>query len=365
MCKDLISISTIMLLLASNNAFAHYSREYKVRKNPTEREYIRDQGDDRYRYKEPTARTQVNEQTDLFDKSITNWDQFQEGMDPGQFAPTSGSEIALDFVEEGGMARANAEKDSLSSIRASDLDSRGRAKFDEFRREFPEDSDLYVDYTRPLNKRLLEDAASLADGQDELLGDLIGKLKELGVDCKTVKGPKVVEPEFYMQIKTKEHKDSVYNQTICEELRGHYNCTDNMSLHCLEKGWSHPWESEEREIKFNHSDVTGRGWSYSVHWKRKRHGIHFGVKHRRGGKPTRSPIEPEVRAEIAKRLGVEIEHIHPNIRINARGNGEPYHEIWPQFFAWDTYSVFYRYRDGHETCEKWSEERWDESCGLR
>ena len=65
----------------------------------------------------------------------------------------------------------------------------------------------------------LKDAKKIAKGQDELMRNLLEKLADVGVDCKTVKGPLEQEPTYYLQVEKEVQKDTVYNQTFCEELR--------------------------------------------------------------------------------------------------------------------------------------------------
>lgn len=345
------------LSIGINDVHATYSKEYKVKKNPDEKPYIKDQDDEKYKHKEPTAKTQINEKTDLFDKSVDNWSGFQAELEVGRFKPEKGSEAHLDFMDDGGMGAARSQGDSLSSIKASELDDKGRRELAEFRSSFGDEGDIYVDYSRALNKQLYEDAESIADGQDELLGALIGELKKVGVDCKTIKGPKVVEPEYYLQIKKEQYKDAVYNQTMCEELRGRYNCTDSMSITCLQRGWSHPWDPDTKEIKFTYGEIRARGWLGDEYWYSEEEW--FGKK-LNFYKQKFFGSHESVKKEIVTRLGVKDGNVEM-VRINRDGNGW-LNDLGSRHYSWNDFSAFYRYRPGEVVCDKWSEERWDESC---
>lgn len=105
------------------------------------------------------------------------------------------------------------------------------------------------------------DAQKIANAQDELIKNLQAVLKDFGVDCKTAKGPKEIEPAYYLQIKKEQTKDTVYNKTLCEELRNKYNCTDTLSMSCKTKVMQWVFE-EERTIDLDGRDIywNHRNW---------------------------------------------------------------------------------------------------------
>ena len=175
------------------------------------------------------------------------------------------------------------------------------------------------------------------------------------MNCRTVKGPKEVEPKYYLHVeKTKQHKDTKYNQTFCEDLRGTYDCSDTMTMTCEKRGWSVPWEKEERKMILSLEEVQQGHpqWWYGHYWKSSRYGVYLKTGHE---------TQQSIRKFIAKKLHVKINHID-DIRVEQRGNGKPSHNIREKHYAWESYNVWYRYRDGEETCDKWSKERWDELC---
>ena len=96
--------------------------------------------------------------------------------------------------------------------------------------------ELHVDYTNPLNTGHQKDAICIAEASGVLLGKLTELFKEFGIDCRTVKGNKVIEPEYYIEIKKEEVKDTVYTKTMCEEPRNRYKCYDVLTTRCIRRG---------------------------------------------------------------------------------------------------------------------------------
>jgi len=86
---------------------------------------------------------------------------------------------------------------------------------------------------------------------------------------------------------------------------------------------------------FNVWELLQHGWSYNIHWKQHREGVHL-----RGDSITSAAI----RKTIAEKLQLPIDAISPNLQLNARGNGAPFLEIVDGQFAWETYSVVYKHR---------------------
>lgn len=214
-------------------------------------------------YKDPVMRTNVNEQTDLFKESIEGWDKVQDEGLKEQKARlknlSAASEVGtikgkVEYEEENQSVQANSNK--MADMSYEEAESGGRNKM----LEENTIEELYVDYTKPLNKAYLEDAKDFARMQDEFVkNNLTSKLKELGIDCKSVKGNKIVEPEFYLQsINQPEEShshgigkgDTRYDQGICELLRNSYQCHDELTMRCQRFS-----EKEFDKIKFVSSDI--------------------------------------------------------------------------------------------------------------
>lgn len=186
----------------------------------------------------PEVKTQANRQTDLFQKSVSNLPdlarELEEGVQANINAMGEGTSMpqGLSSITKKSKSELESETGELSAINEHELDGKGLAEM--IRKNTI--NELYIDYSRPLNKQHLKDAKTIAEGQNRLLDNLLALLKEkAGIDCKTIKGDKKHEPEYFLQIKNTNHKDTIYNQTFCEELRNIYNCTEKVKLECAEK----------------------------------------------------------------------------------------------------------------------------------
>lgn len=307
----------------------------------------------RAEYSDPTTMVNVNEQTDLFEKSMDDWDGLQDQIRSQKSSTIEGIEgkQGLDSISSKSQSEIESSASSLSSIKATDLNSRGT---EELSKENIM-NDIYVDFSRPLNKQHMVDAKKLAKGQDRLMDNLLNKLKEIGVDCKTVKGPVEKEPTYYLQIEKTQHKDTVYNKTICEELCNRYRCTDSVSLTCKKRGikWT-DWEQKEMPLNGVWIYRAHMGWFYPKKWTDSRYGLLL----REGN----SIVKAEMRAHIAANEGVPLENIHEHVSFGGRGEGRTVHAD-KNMYAFEVYKVHYYLRLGEEICEEW-EEDWDERCDL-
>ena len=331
-------------------------------------------------YIAPELPTQVNKQTDLFDKSINDYSDFTNKLEQGKQAGVdslggeNGTPEGLQYISKENKSQITSESQKLESIHENDLASKGR---EEIIKEGHLQK-LYPDYNRPGYKQHLQDAKTIAKAQDELLKNLLEKLKELGVDCKTVKGDKKVEPEYFLQTKITTDKDTLYNQVFCEELRNKYDCRDQLDLTCKRFGKGYT-EWEARTIRFNghvlHNEKENWGWA--VHWKTKRWGWHIHSHHPKksglGGDRSESPwqnnpaaIIADARAYIAAQLGVSVDQIGEDITFPPSGRGEgSINSVGHRWrVAWDEYEFAYMYRDVFDTCEEWQED-WTERCAIK
>ena len=186
----------------------------------------------------PEVQTQVNKQTDLFQKSVNNLPDFTRELEKGKqvgidsIGDGTSTPQGLSSITKKSKSELENDGEQLSAINEHELDSKGRAEMIKNNTI----NELYVDYSRPLNKQHMRDAKTIAEAQNRLLDNLLAILKEkAGIDCKSIKGDKKIEPQYFLQIKTTNHKDTVYNQTFCEELRNTYNCTEKVKLECAEK----------------------------------------------------------------------------------------------------------------------------------
>lgn len=310
-------------------------------------------------YVEKEMPTQINEQTDLFKNSIDDLPAFEgklradKGMAIDSLGQEGESPEGLSFITKKSKSQLQAESSKLEAIDVHDLGSMGRDEM--IKNDMI--NELYIDYSRPLNREYMEDAAAIAGAQEELQNNLFGELKKLGVDCKTVKGDERIEPEYYLQTRKTQHMDTVYNKAICEELRNQYNCVDSLLLTCKRRGMK--WEEwEERDIELSGPWIhwNRRWWTYAIKWKKERFGIHL---HPAGARPD---VAASIREHIMEKLGISDEQIHKEVNVFARGEGAINH-IEGKGYIWDTFRIGYKYRDGKEICSEWSED-WSERCNL-
>jgi len=207
-------------------------------------------------YRDPIAKTNINPKTDLFEKEIEDYGTFEKAMDVLKEQAVNGitssgnPELISDKTDD----EIKAAAGDLSTIKATDLEARGREEV--VRTGIMEE--LHVDYTNPLNTGHQKDAIHIAEAFGVLLGKLTELFKEFGIDCRTVKGNKVIEPEYYIEIKKEKVKDTVYTKTMCEEPRNKYNCRDILSMRCSKRGirWG-LWQG--RQIVISGSELFRSG----------------------------------------------------------------------------------------------------------
>ncbi|MCP5363337.1 MAG: hypothetical protein H6910_04120 [Rickettsiaceae bacterium] len=327
-------------------------------------------------YRDPTSKTNVNVQTDLFRKSVGDVEVFKSQVQEEEREAIeklrSDGDHGVEFIS--GTSRKEIDKNTaeLSTIKADELNDRGSTQL--LREKLLEE--IYVDESNPLMVAHRKDAERIAEGSKDLLGSLLLSLKErLGVNCYTVKGNKEIEPEHRIALKEEQIRETIYDQTMCEELRNRYSCHDSLTVRCNKRkiNWG-AWQN--RIIEFEGSDVfyNHRGWTKSEYYRR----VH--VSSRGWISMTRIDFNFESSAvlisigdEIARKLGVLREQItdvevpvvyEPVLGINWQN---PYHGAW--FFIEGNTQVFkiirlhYKFRTREEICAEWVDE-WDEVCGL-
>jgi hypothetical protein len=208
-------------------------------------------------YQDPTGKTNVNQQTDLFKKSIDDLNGFQRQLELDKDTAAKdlgGASQGSMSISDKTSAEIEANANDLNNIRSNDLAGEGRKKL--MQEKVLET--MYPDETSPLYAQHKKDAEAIAAGSGKLMGNLLAMLKDLGVDCKTVKGNKIIEPEYFPEIKTevkrkKKGGNTIYNKRICEELRNQYYCRDKLTLRCL--------DFSEKPVKFI---ITGSTIPYLV-----------------------------------------------------------------------------------------------------
>lgn len=306
------------------------------------------------------VKTNKNKITTEFEDHIIGKKDLDISVESLRNIGTSAAESAPkfdDFLNSDDRAKVSEEQGRLSGIGENSLESEGRKE--RYSTDNAYFDDFETDYSRPGAMAHKKDAEDIASGTEKHFEKLTETLRKNGIDCKEVKNKPDIKDPYYIEIEKEEVKDTEYDPKFCEHLRTTYSCADTMTMTCLKRNWSIQWKDVgaegTRTMDIDLGTIMSRGWWYPIFWKDDRTGIHM------RGDPW---VQKEVREEIAKRLKIKVGHIYEDIHISARGNGRPSYEVWDEHFAWGSYTVRYRYRGGEETCDKWSEERWDETCGL-
>jgi hypothetical protein len=241
--------------------------------------------------------------------------------------------------------------------------------------------ELHVDYTDPLIAGHKKDASRIAEASGELLGKLTELFKEFGIDCKAVKGNKVIEPEYHIEIKKEQIKDTVYTRTMCEEPRNKYNCRDILSMRCSKRGirWG-LWQSRQIVISGSELFRSGKTVFWVDHTGRSCFEYKLSVGPRTIGGFFSAPrtIPPNsyhvaLMREflVTKHPGSTLDNISTEMSSWWSGglfsvDGWYYggRRLGHKDYGWRSYTVNYQYRDGYPVCEQWSED-WSETCILQ
>jgi hypothetical protein len=330
-------------------------------------------------YRDPIAKTNINPKTDLFEKEIEDYGTFEKAMDVLKEQAVNGitssgnPELISDKTDD----EIKAAAGDLSTIKATDLEARGREEV--VRTGIMEE--LHVDYTNPLNTGHQKDAIHIAEASGVLLGKLTELFKEFGIDCRTVKGNKVIEPEYYIEIKKEKVKDTVYTRTMCEEPRNKYNCRDILSMRCSKRGirWG-LWQSRQIVISGSELFRSGKTVFWVDHTGRSCFEYKLSVGPRTIGGFFSAPraIPPNsyhvaLMREflVTKHPGSTLDNISTEMSSWWSGglfsvDGWYYggRRLGHKDYGWRSYTVNYQYRDGYPVCEQWSED-WSETCILQ
>jgi hypothetical protein len=330
-------------------------------------------------YRDPIAKTNINPKTDLFEKEIEDYGTFEKAMDALKEKAVNGitSSGNLKLISDKTDDEIKAAAGDLSSIRATELQAKGREEV--LRTGIMEE--LHVDYTNPLNAAHQKDAVSIADASGDLLGKVLVLFKEFGIDCRAAQGNKVIEPEYYIEIKKEKVKDTVYTKTMCEEPRNKYNCRDILSMRCSKRGirWG-LWQSRQIVISGSELFRSGKTVFWVDHTGRSCFEYKLSVGPRTIGGFFSAPrtIPPNsyhvaLMREflVTKHPGSTLDNISTEMSSWWSGglfsvDGWYYggRRLGHKDYGWRSYTVNYQYRDGYPVCEQWSED-WSETCILQ
>jgi hypothetical protein len=323
------------------------------------------------------VKTNVNEVNDLFDRHIENKDQLMKNLQEQREGAVRDIETGKGLEHVEGINEAESKAQELESIREVDLESSGRQKRASEEYRFYDDNELEPDYSKPGNiehKKDCDEIVSQTGLSMKKLGkDLQTKLSALGIDCHQVKGTTAKDLTYHIEIKGKEHKNSEYEQVICEEPRNKYNCHDALTLRCTKKGMAwNPWQNRTMVTTFG---ATPRHWWIAGRYADS--GYHGGWKLSCGKWNINSAYVKEMATYIAGMIGASIEQVNVGyqniVLIPAPNRGSVNVDFSNCHLTWlGTYinivpalvTFHYQYRDGYPICEQWTED-WSEACILQ
>jgi len=328
----------------------------------------------RAEYRDPTVKTNVNKVDLLFEENVSNYKGLEQMLIEQKAASIKGTESEAGFNDLTGSKEARVKGEDLSRIKAEELEGAG------INESIKESwvNDYLVDYSKPGMMQHKKDAETITLGTQVMMEGLLGFLKKLDVDCKQVKGNKEVEPQYFIQLEKKldrDKGDTVYDQFFCERLRNTYNCGDSLTMRCKAPGIA--WGSwQDKQIRIPGGELVNFGRTIFLVEKTGKRCFEYKltVGKRKGWFGDFDPdpyVVGSMREFLAtKHPGSTIDNISTEMGSWWEGgifsiNGWSYggRTLGSKDYAWNTYVVNYKYRDGKPACFEWSEE-WREQCRL-
>jgi hypothetical protein len=328
------------------------------------------------------ARTNINEVTDLFEVNIENKEQefreLQKNNDNALENIRSENGLKLVPAMDGDVNGKIAE---LNAIKDTNLDDAGREKRGSEEYRFYDENEFEPSYTKPGNKMHREDAMTIAIGSRKKLDELLVELHKIGVDCKTVKGPKQKEPTFFIDLNRVPQKNTDYDLHFCELLRNKYNCTDELKVKCTRTGPRYG-EWQYKTIRFGGAELhnTKADWGFAIKRCRKEWDWFITPNHPKRGvfgygdnkqvdsiwRDNPAAIVADARVFIAGKVGAGLDQIREDIVFppEGRGIGNQFWGVGRWRHPWEEYEFGYWYRDIYQVCELWDED-WTEECKLQ
>lgn len=333
------------------------------------------------KYLDPQVKTNVNKVDPLFDENIPDYRSFERDMLEHKKAVASGVGRGLGTKDVVGASDAEKTARDLSEISANDLESRGRAKgaADSMFNE------IFVDYSKPGNMQIKKDMEEIAESSGNMMKVILGMLKDLGVDCKSVKGNTQIEPQYHIDLKSRTDRDkgeTVYDPYFCEQPRREYHCLDEVTVTCKKKGikWG-PWQDKEIRVPgaelisysadkhmFRIEKTDDRVFDYFLRlnsWKE------LGWWREELKSPEAGHILHARKFLATKHEGATIDNIAEEMSSSSEGNhfsisGRRYdgRALGSKDYAFASYVINYKYRDGSPACLEWDED-WGEECQLQ
>ena len=256
----------------------------------------------------------------------------------------------------------------LDAVNANDLEARGREE--RVKEENTYFDKLEIDYSSPLILTHKNDIDKIADATNKLASRLFDGLRNIGIDCRQIKGDKELEPNYFLNIKKEDFKETIYERKVCEVLRNQYNCRDSLTLRCMKKGMAwNPWQNRTMVKTFG--ELPMHWWTVG-RYNNSTNGHSISC-----GKWTiNSAYRQEMATYIAGIIGARLEQVYVDyqniVLIPALDCGSVNVDFSNCDLRWCLYSgissarvtLHYQYRDGYPICQQWSED-WNEICKLQ
>lgn len=335
------------------------------------------------KYLDPQVKTNVNKVDPLFGENIHDYKSFEREMLEHKKAVAAGVGKGAGTRDVVGAEEAENTARDLSQISANDLESRGRAKG----AANPMFNEIFVDYSKPGNMQIKKDMEEIATASGNMMKVILGMLKDLGVDCKSVKGNTQIEPQYHIDLKSRTDRDkgeTVYDKFFCEQPRREYHCTDEVTVTCKRKGikWG---EWQDKEIRVSGSELISfcsdkhmfrivrtreRVFDYFLQlnsWEE----FDFDAFRQERIAPEAGHILEARKFLATKHEGATIDNIAEEMSSSSEGDhfsisGRQYcgRALGSKDYAFQTYVINYKYREGSPACLEWSED-WGEECRLQ
>ena len=309
--------------------------------------------------------TNKNDISNLFNQEIEDRQSLEQFLEDSSREAQKGVEgkAAIDALgqKEGVLQQKAAE---LDVVNANDLEARGREE--RVREENVYFDKLEIDYLNPQVVNHKNDIDKIVDATNKLASKLLDGLRDIGIDCKQIKGNKELEPNYSLDIKKEDFKETIYERKVCEVLRNQYNCRDSLLLRCAKKGIAFgSWQNRTMVMTF--VTIPERWWTVD-RWENSYCAC--------GRWRINPAYNQEIAIHIAGTIKAWLDQVyvgHQNIVVIPRPNlstnvdWSDCHEKWGEFYSdqrWAKVIFHYQYKPSYEICEQWTED-WNEVCKLQ
>jgi len=306
-----------------------------------------------------------NKVSNLFNKEIQDRQGLEQFLEDSKIEAQKGVEGKAAINVLGHKEEALEQKAAeLNAVNANDLEARGREE--RVREENAYFDKLEIDYS---NEHILShknDIDKIADATNKLTSKLFDGLHNIGIDCKQIKGDKELEPNYSLDIKKEDFKETIYERKVCEVLRNQYNCRDSLTLRCSKKGIAFgSWQNRTMVMTF--VTIPERWWTVDK-WENSYCSC--------GRWRINPAYNQEIAIHIASTIKARLDQVyvgHQNIVVIPRPNlstnvdWSDCHEKWGEFYSdqrWAKVMFHYQYKPSYEICEQWAED-WSETCVIQ